>query len=33
MTVRGVIERMLLGHLEGHVEQLAGILEAPPAGR
>ena len=27
MTVRGVIERMLLGHLDGHVEQLAGILE------
>lgn len=33
MTVRAVVERMLLGHLEGHVEQLAGILEAPSAGR
>ncbi len=27
MTVRGVIERMLLSHLDGHVEQLTGILE------
>ena len=33
MTVQTVIERMLLGHLEGHVDQLSGILEAPPAGR
>jgi hypothetical protein len=27
MTVRGVIERMLLSHLDGHFEQLTGILE------
>lgn len=33
MTVRGVIERMLLSHVEGHVEQLTGILEGSTASR
>lgn len=33
MTVRGVIERMLLSHLDGHVEQLTGILERQPQAR
>jgi hypothetical protein len=33
MTVRGVIERMLLGHLDEHVEQLTGIVERPSGAR
>jgi len=27
MTIREIVERMIVGHLEGHVEQLLGILE------
>jgi hypothetical protein len=33
MPVREVVERMLLDHLEGHVEQLVGILEGRDATR
>jgi hypothetical protein len=33
MTVRGVIERMLLAHLDGHVEQLTAILARPSGAR
>jgi hypothetical protein len=32
MTVRAVVERMLLTHLDGHVEQLASILDGPRNG-
>ena len=33
MTVRAVVERMYIGHLSEHVDQLERITGAPPAGR
>jgi hypothetical protein len=33
MTVRAIVERMLLTHLAGHVEQLTAILETPAPDR